>query len=555
MFKKLLTLIAVSAAFTASAEVIFQGEHTLTWSTGLTVDAENFASAQAGNVVVATFNVTGAWGNLDFCANVDGWPKLANNDSRSNVTAAATGDYYTPDVTSSQVVLAASDIENLKTGGLALNGNQVTVTKLELLGEAPAEPSGSNVWTGNFNGGNWSNLEIPASYTKGLAAGDKISIYFTVGSADDYGKVILKDGAWNELTALQGTLTNVDAYGAFQKDVTSSVCTLSAADASALSAGFIITAYNVTITKVVFGEDTGGSDTPSTPSGNNVWTGNFDGGNWGNLEIPASYTKGLAAGDKISIYFTVGSDDDYGKVILKDGAWAELADLQATLTNVDAYGAFQKDVTTSVCTLNAADAAALAANGFIITAYNVTITKVVFGEAAGGDDTPSVPSGNNVWTGNFEGGNWTNLEIPVSYTKNLIAGDKISIYFTVGSADDYGKVILKDGDWAELAALQATLTNVDAYGAYQKDVTSSVCTLNAADAASVATTGFIITAYNVTITKVVFGEESSSVADLSVDNANAPVEYYNLQGVRIIEPAAGNIYIRRQGNDVKKIRF
>lgn len=38
-----------------------------------------------------------------------------------------------------------------------------------------------------------------------------------------------------------------------------------------------------------------------------------------------------------------------------------------------------------------------------------------------------------------------------------------------------------------------------------------------------------------------------------VDNAAAPVEYYNLQGVRVEHPARG-IYIRKQGNDVRKVR-
>lgn len=37
------------------------------------------------------------------------------------------------------------------------------------------------------------------------------------------------------------------------------------------------------------------------------------------------------------------------------------------------------------------------------------------------------------------------------------------------------------------------------------------------------------------------------------DNANAPVEYFNLQGVKVANPTEGGIYIRRQGSDVKKI--
>lgn len=49
-------------------------------------------------------------------------------------------------------------------------------------------------------------------------------------------------------------------------------------------------------------------------------------------------------------------------------------------------------------------------------------------------------------------------------------------------------------------------------------------------------------------------EAESAIEEIeSADNANAPVEYFNLQGVRINEPENG-IFIRRQGSDVSKIR-
>lgn len=44
----------------------------------------------------------------------------------------------------------------------------------------------------------------------------------------------------------------------------------------------------------------------------------------------------------------------------------------------------------------------------------------------------------------------------------------------------------------------------------------------------------------------------SGVEDVTVDDPNAPVEYYNLQGVRIENPTSG-IYIRRQGTDTRKV--
>lgn len=47
--------------------------------------------------------------------------------------------------------------------------------------------------------------------------------------------------------------------------------------------------------------------------------------------------------------------------------------------------------------------------------------------------------------------------------------------------------------------------------------------------------------------------ESAGVNDINVDDVNAPKEFYNLQGVKIANPKAGEIVIMRQGSSVKKI--
>lgn len=49
-------------------------------------------------------------------------------------------------------------------------------------------------------------------------------------------------------------------------------------------------------------------------------------------------------------------------------------------------------------------------------------------------------------------------------------------------------------------------------------------------------------------------KETSAVSGIEIDNENAPVELYNLNGVRVnTENAAPGIYIRRQGTEVSKI--
>lgn len=46
----------------------------------------------------------------------------------------------------------------------------------------------------------------------------------------------------------------------------------------------------------------------------------------------------------------------------------------------------------------------------------------------------------------------------------------------------------------------------------------------------------------------------SAIDNIAVDNANAPVEYFNLNGMKVAADNLGTgIYVRRQGNDVKKV--
>ena len=58
----------------------------------------------------------------------------------------------------------------------------------------------------------------------------------------------------------------------------------------------------------------------------------------------------------------------------------------------------------------------------------------------------------------------------------------------------------------------------------------------------------------VALSKKLKGKSSDSAAIIS-DDTSAPVEYYNMQGLRISAPSKGQLVIRRQGNAAKKIIF
>ena len=43
------------------------------------------------------------------------------------------------------------------------------------------------------------------------------------------------------------------------------------------------------------------------------------------------------------------------------------------------------------------------------------------------------------------------------------------------------------------------------------------------------------------------------IGDITADSADAPVEYFNLQGIRVANPTPGQVYIRRQGDSATKV--
>lgn len=58
----------------------------------------------------------------------------------------------------------------------------------------------------------------------------------------------------------------------------------------------------------------------------------------------------------------------------------------------------------------------------------------------------------------------------------------------------------------------------------------------------------------VTFTKNPVEDETNGITDITVDNSNAPVEFFNLQGMRVnADNLTPGIYVRRQGSSVSKV--
>lgn len=100
----------------------------------------------------------------------------------------------------------------------------------------------------------------------------------------------------------------------------------------------------------------------------------------------------------------------------------------------------------------------------------------------------------------------------------------------------------------------------------EKEVQDWTCTANLADACNIdkfegrvnVTLPIGLSADNISdwyrgrTAQVTFDGQIATMIDAVTIDENAPVEYYNLQGVRVAEPANG-IFIRRQGAEVSKV--
>lgn len=138
--------------------------------------------------------------------------------------------------------------------------------------------------------------------------------------------------------------------------------------------------------------------------------------------------------------------------------------------------------------------------------------------------------------------------LTISVPSNCVI-NSVKIYDTNIGTITTASVLNEEG----VATANGTLTPSTTKGSYhiwRTDVEALTNTL---------TFGFDETSSaNAQITKIeveCFYTTTSGVEGIAVDDANAEAEYYNLQGVRVAHPAAGNIYIRRVGNTATKILY
>ncbi|MCC8038417.1 MAG: hypothetical protein LIP02_09870 [Bacteroidales bacterium] len=155
-----------------------------------------------------------------------------------------------------------------------------------------------------------------------------------------------------------------------------------------------------------------------------------------------------------------------------------------------------------------------------------------------------------------------------SYTVTYAAGNWGAIYWNVGTSDlsTYTKVVVEFAnaieipvklylakDWNVIAnadaenfetSVEAGATKVEV--AIDPDYTFNMVFLQTGTDAEGAVA--LSDAY-------LEAKLSSVISTMAVDDSDAPVEYYTLQGIRVANPTPGTIVIRRQGSHVTKIKY
>lgn len=523
--------------------------------------AEKFLGLTKGQTLTIHFTT----GTLQQYASVDIYSnntKLKCQDGRTNVKKD--GQFALTTTVTSTVINDDNDIASLQSYGLQLKGRNVTITKVTLTDggtspETPEKPDTPSItgdgvlWSGSTSTGSWKNdVTVDAPKFSAIKAGDKIAIYLNVDSGKDYGNIELDDQKYAKLDT-DGSSADLDSYGCIQPDVTKVTYEIGADDAALLkSNGLRIKGENITVTKV---ELIGGQGV-ETPTENTIWTGSVDTGNWKNdVTVDAPKFSNVKGGDILKILLNVNAGNDYGNIELDDQTYVKL-ETDRTSANLDSYGCIQPDVTELIYVITNNDAASLKANGLRVKGANIIVTGI---QLSSGDplpdnpDTPTPGIESEIWSGNVNCGQWVqSVKVAADKFENAREGDRFKINLTINAGKGKGIVKVQSGDMVDLT-VNGKGTNMDSAGNFKRGAKDAIYEINVTDLEKLKAHGLVISGFAVTVTKVsLITVDQSGIEDISTDSNDMPVEYYNLNGMRVDNPANG-IFIRRQGNKVSKI--
>ncbi len=259
--------------------------------------------------------------------------------------------------------------------------------------------------------------------------------------------------------------------------------------------------------------------------------------NWGNGDINIAPDKcsGFTLGGKIEV--TIDKQEGcvlklcYNKPV--DG-WTDLFEFALGSENPE----------TASVSLTKSQVDIMKNYGFLPFGNNVTIHKIAY-----------VPSDievddNAIWVGPHsfpKGDDLGFVEFPADLFSNAKAGDKLVCMISEAAVDPFIKLLF--GGWGG-TEINNTYIQPDRF---TTTANSFTVTLTQEEVDKLTATGLVIQAARFVLNQLLLvPDNTTSSADLIIENNDCAVEYYNLQGVRVSNPENG-IFIRRQGNKISKI--
>lgn len=252
--------------------------------------------------------------------------------------------------------------------------------------------------------------------------------------------------------------------------------------------------------------------------------------------ISAEQCADFTGGGKIEV--SVASCNSGAVLILTKGDWS--SDLCPAVNNIGDL-TMPATVTFSLTTRQAKSAKEL---GFFPfgNGYNISRISYVPSETEVDPDA--------IWFGSEDCRNdWKNIDLPASFFADAKAGDKL-VFVT---SDRGPEVIMQPiiGNWGGIV-----LNSVDNPELFTTEGDLISITLTDQWADKLKEKGFVLQAYGVVINEIRLvtpgGGDTTSIVGIGADSNDAPVEYFNLNGLRVENPSNG-IFIRRQGDKVTKV--
>ena len=181
---KLLAFPAFVDTTTPAKMTLWEGEKVCTSYDGITgIAAPEFVQ---GDVVTIHYKDVNTSGHVALMFSSTSWSNYPYNNDGSPWLPLS------PDETSTRITISAEFAALINAGGLIVQGNNLTITKIEYEGQASPE---TVLWTGNMNAGGFSWLpegKLPVT----LKAGDKLGFYYIADATAPY-RVINVCNGWN----------------------------------------------------------------------------------------------------------------------------------------------------------------------------------------------------------------------------------------------------------------------------------------------------------------------------------------------------------------------